>query len=62
MLGMFLTTGLAWSWWPKTILGMILFVAGTEIRVASEERLLMGRFPEYAAYRTQTAAYIPFLR
>jgi protein-S-isoprenylcysteine O-methyltransferase Ste14 len=62
MLGMFLTTGLAWSWWPKTILGLILFVAGTEIRVASEERLLMGRFPEYAAYRTQTAAYIPFLR
>jgi len=62
MLGMFLTTGLAWSWWPKTIVGVILFVAGTEIRIAAEERLLTGRFPSYAAYRTRTSAYIPFIR
>lgn len=62
MLGMFLTVGLAWSWWPKTLLGLIFFVAGTEIRIAAEERLLMGRFPVYAEYRRQTWAYIPFLR
>jgi protein-S-isoprenylcysteine O-methyltransferase Ste14 len=62
MLGMFLTTGLAWSWQPKTILGLILFVAGTEIRIAAEERLLMGRFPSYAAYRTRASAYVPFIR
>src|SRR6185437_997918 len=62
MLGMYLTTALAWSWWPKTIVGVILFVPGTEIRVAAEERLLMGRFPSYATYRNRTSAYIPFLR
>jgi protein-S-isoprenylcysteine O-methyltransferase Ste14 len=62
MLGMYLTTGLAWSWWPKTILGLIFFVLGTEIRIAAEERLLTGRFPAYAAYRTRTHAYIPFVR
>lgn len=62
MLAMFLTTGLAWSWWPKTVVGLIFFVAGTEIRVAAEERLLMGRFPSYAEYRKRTYAYLPFIR
>ena len=62
MLGMYLTTGLAWSWWPKTVVGLILFIAGTEVRIAAEERLLTGRFPSYAEYRTHTSAYIPFIR
>jgi protein-S-isoprenylcysteine O-methyltransferase Ste14 len=62
MLGMYLTTALAWSWWPKSIVGLILFIAGTEIRVVSEERLLMGRFPGYTEYRARTSAYIPLIR
>lgn len=62
MLGMFVTTGLAWSWWPKTVIGLIFFIAGTEIRIAAEERLLSGRFPSYAEYRKHTWAYIPFIR
>jgi protein-S-isoprenylcysteine O-methyltransferase Ste14 len=62
MLAMFLTTGLAWSWWPKTVVGLIFFVAGTEIRIRAEERLLMGRFPAYAEYRKRTYAYVPFVR
>jgi protein-S-isoprenylcysteine O-methyltransferase Ste14 len=62
MLGMYLTTALAWSWWPKSLVGLIFFIAGTEIRIAAEERLLAGRFPDYSEYRTRTSAYIPFLR
>jgi protein-S-isoprenylcysteine O-methyltransferase Ste14 len=62
MLGMFVTTGLAWSWWPKTVVGLTFFIAGTEIRVAAEERLLIERFPQYAEYRARTRAYIPFIR
>lgn len=62
MLGMFVTTGLAWSWWPKFIAGLVFFLAGTEIRIAAEERLLSGRFSGYAEYRARTSAYIPFLR
>lgn len=62
MLGMYLTTGLAWSWWPKTLVGLVLFIAGTEIRIAAEERLLTSRFPGYSEYRAGTKAYIPFIR
>jgi protein-S-isoprenylcysteine O-methyltransferase Ste14 len=63
MLGMLLATLLAWTWWPLAIAALVFFLAGTEIRVHAEEKLLTGRFPEeYAAYRATTRAYIPFLR
>lgn len=63
MLGMLLATLLAWTWWPMLIASLVFFLAGTEIRVHAEERLLAERFPaEYAAYRQRTRAYIPFLR
>jgi protein-S-isoprenylcysteine O-methyltransferase Ste14 len=63
MLGMLLTTQAAWTWWPMAIASVIAFVAGTEIRVRAEERLLAERFKDsYAAYRSRTSAFIPFLR
>ncbi|HKF48593.1 MAG TPA: isoprenylcysteine carboxylmethyltransferase family protein [Terracidiphilus sp.] len=62
MLGMFLTTGLAWSWWPMAVIGVAFFIAGTEIRIAAEERLLTKHFPSYAEYRERAWAYIPFIR
>lgn len=62
MLGMFVTTGLAWSWWPKFLIGLAFFIIGTEIRIAAEERLLSRRFPSYAEYRKLTKGYIPFIR
>lgn len=62
MLGLFLTTAAAWTWWPMFVPGLIAFLAGTELRVRAEERLLAERFPEaYLAYRSCTHAYIPFL-
>jgi protein-S-isoprenylcysteine O-methyltransferase Ste14 len=63
MLGMLLATGAAWTWWPMWIGSVIAFLAGTEIRVRSEERLLAGHFgSSFSAYRSRTSAYIPFIR
>ncbi|MFZ0393631.1 MAG: isoprenylcysteine carboxylmethyltransferase family protein [Terracidiphilus sp.] len=62
MLGMYVATGLAWTWWPMFLGGLVFFILGTEIRVRAEERLLTGRFPSYAEYRKRTKGYIPFLR
>ena len=62
MLGMYIATGLAWSWWPKTLLGLAVFIMGTEIRIRAEERLLTQRVPSYEQYRARTFAYLPFVR
>ena len=63
MLGMLLATGLAKTWWPLLVAGIIFFVIGTEIRVHAEERLLAERFgEEFARYKARTPAYLPFLR
>jgi protein-S-isoprenylcysteine O-methyltransferase Ste14 len=63
MLGILLATGAAWTWWPMWVGAVIAFLAGTEIRVRSEERLLAGHFGgSFTAYRSRTYAYIPFIR
>jgi protein-S-isoprenylcysteine O-methyltransferase Ste14 len=63
MLGMLIEAGLAKSWWPLLVAGMVFFAIGTEIRVHAEEGLLAARFGEtYARYKAGTKAYIPFLR
>jgi protein-S-isoprenylcysteine O-methyltransferase Ste14 len=44
-------------------LGLVFFVAGTEIRVRAEERLLASRFGDtFTEYRRRVPAYVPFLR
>jgi protein-S-isoprenylcysteine O-methyltransferase Ste14 len=63
MLGMLLATGAAWTWWPMFAAGVAAFVAGTEIRVRAEDRLLAERFQEsFAEYRARVPAFIPFIR
>jgi len=63
MLGMLLATLAAWTWWPMALGSAIAFLAGTEIRVRAEERLLAEHFGgSYTAYRARTSAFIPFLR
>jgi protein-S-isoprenylcysteine O-methyltransferase Ste14 len=50
------------SWVGMTV-SLALFLAGTELRVCTEEQLLAARFPgEFGAYRRQVPAYIPFVR
>jgi len=63
MLGMLLATGAGYTWWPMFAAALIFFLAGTEIRIHSEERLLAQRFQDsFVAYRARVPAYIPFLR
>jgi protein-S-isoprenylcysteine O-methyltransferase Ste14 len=53
-----LRTSLAWSG-----VALALFIAGTEIRIRSEEALLEAKFGDaFHAYRKAVSAYIPFVR
>lgn len=63
MLGFLLAVGLAWSWWPMLAPALVFFLAGTEIRIRAEDRLLAERFGEsFQAYRSRVRAYLPFIR
>ena len=49
-----------WQWWPVSL---ALFLAGTEIRVRTEDRLLESRFQDtFRTYRRTVPAYLPFVR
>lgn len=63
MLGMLLATITAWTWWPMGVGAVIAFLAGTEIRVHAEDRLLAERFgTSFSNYRSSVRGYIPFVR
>jgi len=60
MLGLLVATGLVFSVWFALAAAVVLYVAGTVIRVRSEERLLAGAFGEdFEAYRQHVPALIP---
>lgn len=62
MFGMLLGTGLLLIPWPLLLIAALFFIAGAEIRVRIEERLLSSRFgAAFATYRRDVPAYIPFL-
>jgi protein-S-isoprenylcysteine O-methyltransferase Ste14 len=45
------------------LIAVVVFLAGSEIRVRIEDRLLAARFgDEFRSYRQAVSAYIPFLR
>jgi protein-S-isoprenylcysteine O-methyltransferase Ste14 len=61
--GMTLAGALAAAGWRVVLLSTALFVAGTEIRVAAEERLLAERFgQDFERYKQRVPAYLPFIR
>jgi protein-S-isoprenylcysteine O-methyltransferase Ste14 len=63
MLGMLLATGAAWTWWPMFLGAIAAFLAGTEIRVRTEDRLLAERFGKnFSNYRSRVRAYLPLVR
>jgi protein-S-isoprenylcysteine O-methyltransferase Ste14 len=64
LLGMLVATMLLLgTHWIGAALSLVFFVAGTEIRIRSEESLLESRFEEeFRAYRRAVPAYIPFVR
>ena len=45
------------------LIALSVFIAGTEIRVRIEDRLLASRFGvEFQEYRRSVSAYVPFIR
>jgi protein-S-isoprenylcysteine O-methyltransferase Ste14 len=63
LLAMLLCTLLALTPWPWALLCLAIFVAGTEVRVHTEDRLLESRFGEtFRDYRRRVPAYVPFVR
>lgn len=46
--------------WAASALALAVFL-GTGIRMLLEERLLLGRYPEYAAYAASTKRMIPYI-
>lgn len=60
---MLLATAFVRASWPIALLALALYVAGTEIRVRVEDRLLASRFhDEFDAYRRAVPAYLPWVR
>ncbi len=58
-----LATGLLFARWPVLLVGVALYMVGTEIRIHAEEGLLVERFGEqFEAYRREVPAYLPFIR
>jgi len=63
LMAMLVSTCLLLTRWRWAFLALAIFIAGTEIRVRSEDKLLASRFPEeFAAYRRRVPAYVPFVR
>ena len=63
LLAMLVTTLLLLTPWIWAPLALALFVAGTEIRVHTEDRLLESRFGDvFRDYRRHVPAYLPFVR
>lgn len=63
MLCLLLGIGMMVSRWPLFLAALVLFIAGTEIRVRVEDSLLSSAFgDQFLAYRKSVSAYIPFVR
>lgn len=63
LLAMLVSTVLVVTRWQWAIVSLNLFIAGTEIRVHTEDGLLASRFgPQFEDYRRKVSAYIPGIR
>jgi protein-S-isoprenylcysteine O-methyltransferase Ste14 len=63
LLGMLVCSLLVLTPWRWAVVALVLFVAGTEIRVHTEDGLLASRFGErFFEYQRCVRAYVPFVR
>lgn len=60
MLGMWVATGLALSYWLTFLLALAIFLLGTTIRVRTEEKLLRQAFgAQFDAYSARVPSLLP---
>ena len=60
MLGMYAASALAVTRWPAALIGLIVFFAGTAIRIRSEENLLRANFgSRFEDYARRVPAFFP---
>lgn len=63
LLALLASTLLLLTRWQWAIVSLIVFIAGTEIRVHTEDALLASRFGDsFQEYRRQVPAYLPWIR
>jgi len=63
LLALLLCTLLLLTPWRWALVSLAVFLAGTEIRVRTEDRLLASRFQDvFREYRNKVPAYLPFVR
>ena len=63
LLAMLVSTLFLFTRWQWVVPALALFIAGTEIRVYTEDGLLASRFGErFTEYRKRVPAYLPFVR
>ncbi len=62
MLGMYVASALAVTRWPAALIGLIVFLAGTAIRIRAEENVLRGAFgARFSDYARRVPAFFPRL-
>lgn len=63
MFWMFLMSACLVGTFPGWVIGSVLFIVGTEIRVRAEDRLLRERFGDtFLEWQRRVPAYLPFVR
>ena len=62
MLGMYVASALAATRWPAALVGLIVFLAGTAVRIRAEENLLRANFStRFDDYARRVPAFFPRL-
>jgi len=62
MFGLLIAIGLAHSRWWAFLIGIVMFLMGTVIRMRSEEKLLRETFgAEFGAYTGRVSALVPWV-
>lgn len=60
MLGMYLASALTVARWPAALAGLIVFLAGTAIRIRAEENLLRANFGDrFSDYARRVPGFFP---
>ena len=63
LLAILASTLLLLTRWPWALVSLAFFIAGTEVRVRTEDGLLSSRFgAQFQEYRRRVPAYIPWVR